>query len=187
MEVLQRIFTYTKVDGEKKVTIKVYVGKRVPYVVEQDKNGKKSTYNIFSFADLVSLLKGFGQEVFDKFVEESDVEKAQEVVSDTHNFNELSAEYLILSDPIISQFFDSPLEGDVVKDRTQDRYGKVIAIEYLGGGHGTKLPIYHVLWEDGSKSICNAYQLMVVERRETLTTQELNKIRRIRKEIKGEE
>jgi hypothetical protein len=62
-----------------------------------------------------------------------------------------------------------------------------LAIEYLGGGHGTKLPIYHVLWEDGSKSRCNAYQLMVVERRETLTTQELNRIRRIRKEIKGEE
>lgn len=182
MDILQRIFSYSESEEGKSFSLKVFIGRNVPYIIQISKNGKTTELRAYSLLEVAGIVKSYGDHIYKLFRESVD-EDLPETIEKNLDLNELDISDALYDRPFGFQHFEHALVGDIVKDVwNKDKYGKVVAVEYIGPTHR---PLYHVVWEDGTKTVNTAYQLIVVQRAEDITSADLNKIRRLKEEDNG--
>lgn len=174
MEILQRIFSYSEKDEGKSFSLKVFIGRKIPYIIQISKNGKTTELHAYSILEVAGIVRSYGDKIYNLFKESID-EDIPEVVKKNLDLDEINISDALNERPFGIQHFEHALVGDIVKDVwNKNKFGKVVAVEYIGSTHR---PLYHVVWEDGTKTVNTPYQLVVVQRSSNISLSEINKIK----------
>jgi len=162
MRLLRKIYSFSQKEGEKQFSLNVYLSdsSASPIIINIKKNGKESSIRLSSRTELVNFMKSYGDTIFQDFSQKVDLDdilgEMEKRVSDSVMYDTTN---------IMPSVSVAPEIGDIVVDNYTGKLGRVVLVEYIGEYH---FPIYHVLWEDGTRSVRVAVQMRVALSREEL-------------------